>query len=196
MDREKAKKAVSERCDRMNNLQILLDMDGVLVNFVKAASAAHGRPYEPEKITQFSMAELWGLSVPEFWKPLVGQQFWADMEPYPWASELLAALREIAPVTICTAPSIDYHCCGAKREWLHQHFGIKSSDVVLANKKWLLAAPNHLLIDDSDRKVKQFKNAGGRAIIFPQPWNECAELSGAHAWRLVVEQAKVFGGAA
>lgn len=156
----------------MPEANILLDMDGVLANFVKATSAAHGREYLPESITQFNMAELWGLSAEEFWSPLSGALFWEDIEPYPWAEELLSELRAIAPVTICTAPSRDPHCAGGKLAWLKRELKIKPHEVVLCNKKYLLARPSNILIDDSDSKIKAFGSQGGRTILFPQPWNE------------------------
>ena len=40
-----------------------------------------------------------------------------------------------------------------------------------SHQKQLLAGKNRILIDDSQRNVEQWKQAGGRAVLVPQPWN-------------------------
>jgi 5'(3')-deoxyribonucleotidase len=174
----------------MNTVQILLDMDGVLSNFVKGACEAHGKPYEPEKLTQFDMAAHWGITVQKFWEPLQDKSFWEGLEPYPWAEDLLSKLRAIAPVTICTAPSQSHDCGAGKLSWLERELSISSRDVVLCNKKWLLARPRHILIDDSPRKADDFARHGGIAVLFPQPWNDKRSLAGDDRWKVAVKSAE------
>jgi 5'(3')-deoxyribonucleotidase len=147
-------------------------MDGVLANFLKAACAMHNRPYEPKEITQFDVAEVWGISASEFWSPLSGQEFWENLEPYEWAKDLYEGLKEVAPVTILTAPSRDPGCIPGKIAWLERHLGIKSYDVIPTGQKHLLAR-NRLcyLIDDSPEKCKKFEAYGGTPLVFYQPWN-------------------------
>lgn len=42
---------------------------------------------------------------------------------------------------------------------------------MLGSKKWLLAKPDHLLIDDLDKNVHQFILHGGNATLVPSDWN-------------------------
>jgi len=166
-------------------MQILLDMDGVLANFFKQACKYHDRPYSPKEITRYNISELWGLSDDEFWEPMQGYDFWANIEMYVYAPRFLRELRKIAPVTICTAPSRDKYCISGKLHWLEKYLGIHTCDVVFANKKWLLANDENILIDDSQAKVDKFSSHGGCGIIFPQPWN-----NGKGNWASVLENVK------
>ena len=156
---------------------IFLDMDGVLANFLKAACAMHNRPYEPKEITQFDVADIWGISRNEFWKPLGGQEFWENLEPHEWAGDLYKGLKDIAPVTILTAPSRDPGCIPGKIAWLERHLRIKSYDVIPTGKKFLLARhKNCILVDDSEVKTQMFTEYGGTSALFPQPWNETGKM--------------------
>jgi 5'(3')-deoxyribonucleotidase len=42
----------------------------------------------------------------------------------------------------------------------------------------MCARSDQLLIDDNDTNVERFRARGGRAILFPRPWNRNHELSG------------------
>lgn len=153
-------------------MQILLDMDGVLADFMRQACKYHDRQYIPEQITNYNFYEMWGLTDDEFWKPMQGYDFWAKIEMYDYAPKFLKELREIAPVTICTAPIRDKYCISGKLHWLESNLQIPTCDVVFANKKWLLANDRNILIDDSQAKIDKFHEHGGTGIIFPQPWNK------------------------
>jgi hypothetical protein len=151
-------------------LEILLDCDGVLADFVTSAARVHGKS---PKILSWDFWEQWGISPEEFWAPLATRDFWLGLEPYKWATEFLGALKQLGPVTICTAPM---HlnteiCVGAKLDWLESYFGIRPEDVMIGRKKYLMASPSRVLIDDSDENVGLFWQHGGSAILFPQPWN-------------------------
>lgn len=162
-------------------MQILLDMDGVLADFIQQACKSHDRPYIPEQINNYNISEIWGLTDDEFWAPMHGYKFWPEIEMYDYAPKFLKELRKIAPVTICTAPSRDKYCISGKLHWLESKLGIPTCDVVFANKKWLLANDRNILIDDSDAKIEKFQQHGGTGIIFPQPWNQ-----GIGSWKTVL----------
>lgn len=164
-------------------MQILLDMDGVLADFFKQACKYHGKPYIPSEIKKYNISEIWEMSDDEFWEPLQGFDFWSGIEPYDYTEALLQDLRKIAPITICTAPSRDHYCISGKLSWLEKHLKIKTSDVIFANKKWLLANGSNCLIDDSQEKIDDFCRYGGNGIIFPQPWN-----NGVGNWRSVINK--------
>lgn len=166
-------------------MNILLDMDGVLANFVGGAIDAHGADERVEEQTAYNFWRDWPTSWAdryewgentmsdfEFWTACSGHDFWAGLKPYSWTVELYSELRKIAPVKIVTAPrSRDAGCFSGKLEWLHSHLGVNSTDVVFTSQKWLLNGNMNVLIDDHDDQFDNFISHGGDAVIFPQAWN-------------------------
>lgn len=164
--------------------EILLDLDGVVSDFHTSALRAHRRRDILEygwPIPGMSLPKALGLNTedPEwktkFWKPIVADvDFWADVEPFPWFTELIQMLKQFTGphgVIICTGPA-----SGTAREkvekmrWLSKH-GI-NLEVRFEADKYKLAKPNSLLIDDWDKQVNEFRAAGGYGLLFPQPWND------------------------
>lgn len=151
-------------------------MDGVLVDFVSAAVRLHGHA---PRLTDWPIG-VWdvhtvlGITITEFWGKIEthGAAFWSELEPYPWSVELFERLREIAPVTIASSPNRDPHCLAGKVLWLQKRFGRKFRDFLIGPPKHLLARPGSVLIDDSPGMIREFREAGGHGILFPQPWNE------------------------
>jgi 5'(3')-deoxyribonucleotidase len=172
---------------KIKNPEILLDQDGVVCNLVKQMCRYHNKPYEPEKFTFFEFS--FGMTKEEFWEPMQGLDFWVTAEPYPWAKELYTQLSQIAPVTICTAPSRDVWCPTGKMIWLRDVLGITTPNIVIANKKHMLAKFNRILIDDGEHKTLPFEEHGGTSILFPQPWNNATGT-----WVDVVERVKMIVG--
>jgi 5'(3')-deoxyribonucleotidase len=152
---------------------INLDCDGVLANFVKAACKAHNRPND---ISRWDFIKDWDMTPGQFWSKCRGKDFWLKLEEFEYAQDLVAELRELcvdysAELTITTAPSADPECVNAKLEWLYHHFGFYSHDVILGPKKWVMAHPRSILIDDKPENVKKFNEYSGYGLLFPQPWN-------------------------
>lgn len=154
-------------------MEIFLDCDGVLADFVSASLAYHGRSEKHDDIKTWNYFAEWGMTPEEFWRPLRGRHFWANLKPYPWATELYTALKALGDVTIVTSPSDDIECASGKAEWLDFHLGIRPEDCFIGKKKHLLSG-NGVLVDDSESQWRMFVNTGGRCVLFPQPWN-CAQ---------------------
>jgi len=156
-------------------------MDGVLANFVDGLFTAHGRHdlrHDDVDCWRAPYAML-GNGTPigeeEFWAPIVkrGRGFWRSLEPYPWAYALFEMCRRHGDVVICTTPSYsDPDSLAGKVDWLNDHFGNGFFDYMLGPHKHLMAPyPGAVLVDDRTRNCQDFSGAGGRAIVFPQPWN-------------------------
>lgn len=160
---------------------VFIDLDGVLVDFASEACRLHGRPDFPETgfaawpKGEWNMAKVFGITDDEFWRLIdsYGEEFWFDLEPYPWMGDLLDNMP--APFTIATSPSNLPACASGKVKWMRHHLGRRSGrqfrDFLIGPQKHLLAGFGTVLIDDNDKKVSEFREAGGRAILFPQPWN-------------------------
>ncbi len=147
----------------------LIDSDGVLADFVSGAIAAHGRSESHNDIKSWDFYESWGMTQEQFWSPLRSKDFWLSLEPYPWAQTLLDA---VGTFTIATAPPLNPDSVTAKLEWLNSHFGIKTTDVMVGSKKWLMSNEKSILVDDNPNNIEAFSEYGdGDGILFPQPWN-------------------------
>ena len=157
-----------------------LDMDGVIADFVGACLWNHDRDdLTPEDITEWDFHktilgcktedDLWA-----FWA-FKGYNFWADIiKPEPWANDLVRTLEERFGdrIVIVTSVAPDSpRCYEGKCDWIEDHFPQFKGKVVACSKKWLLAHPNAILIDDKEKTVDKFQQNGGKVILFPRTWN-------------------------
>jgi hypothetical protein len=159
--------------------QILLDLDGVLADWCSPVIRLFDR--DPAEVIGtwpagvYDLGEVLGISEVEMWRRVhaKGAGFWAELEPYPWAHDLLATCRMHARTTILTSPSRDPESLAGKVRWLDRHFGDGGSfrDFLIGPDKAAAAHRGALLIDDRDSMCETFRQHGGRAIVFPQPWS-------------------------
>lgn len=162
------------------NLHILLDIDGVLADFVGGV--------EKEFDVDLSDLEAWGMATAisakkdinltknQFWNKIQSNdRFWADLEPYPWAFDLVDMLkREVGPkkITLVTSPDMAVKTYTQKAYWVGKHFPDLIRQFFIGPQKWLMAKENRILIDDSDFNIKNFEKHGGYGLTFPQKWNQ------------------------
>jgi hypothetical protein len=170
---------------------VLLDMDGVIANFIeavlfnlkrKAVTDPNFIPNGKFEDLQYQLWDKWnkhldlGISDAEFWKATKTDNFWEFINPYPWASTLIHNLNKAGcHVLYTTSPSLDSICASAKINWLRvrSFMSDHANDYVIGPHKYLMAPyPNLVLVDDSDDNVKIFEECGGKAITFPAPWNK------------------------
>lgn len=173
---------------------LLWDMDGVLANWCKHVCDTFGHDYD-DTIKNwnggYEVADQFKISEAELWSRIDKiSDWWETIPPYEWLPELLKIAKHY-PSYICSAPSRSPNCVSGKVKWLKQHTKF-DRNIVLTPHKWLLAKENTILIDDSDKKIDDFKAAGGNTILFPQPWNS----GGYHPEpaKYVIEQILRIGG--
>ena len=59
-----------------------------------------------------------------------------------------------------------------KWAWIRDNLPIYLKRTIITQApKHLLARPDTLLIDDKDENVDGFREAGGKALLIPRPWN-------------------------
>ena len=158
---------------------LLLDMDGVIVDFLAGAmemlNVAYDKKYKPSEYVdlhgKFGINELYGVSEKEFWEVLAyDDRFWEHLKPTSYGLKLYFWLARIAPITILTAPNLDPDCPRQKLVWLKKHLCLDINFVMMGSRKYLLAG-NGILIDDNSKNCDDFIAAGGEAILVPSEWN-------------------------
>lgn len=148
---------------------IFLDMDGVLVDH----HAGLQRTFPGWDMTQ-PIHEYLQMDENRFWLSMEneGEEWWRDLPPLPWAHQLVDACEEAAGwanVYILTAPSRTCTSTATgKLRWLRDNLPQFNTGgrVMIGNHKWLLAAPDRLLIDDTPKKYQDWVAAGGQGWLF------------------------------
>jgi len=153
---------------------VYLDMDGVIVDFVTGVAKYMNQPekgaYEADPPTTWELGRHFGVSNNELHRRLDGwgEAFWRKLTPTP-VFELLVHELGREKVVILTALTNSPSCAAGKMAWLSHWF--KCPAILTTAPKALLAGPDTLLIDDKEENVTEFRGAGGRAIVWPAPWN-------------------------
>jgi 5'(3')-deoxyribonucleotidase len=128
-------------------------------DIVKAANAMH-----PSRI----------FTKETFWDSL-DRKHWATVpksEMCDWLVRECAGLVGCKNVYILSAPTIDPDSLAGKLEWIHSNLPAWiHRQFLIGPHKHLCARPDALLIDDRDKNVEDFQEAGGRTILVPRPWN-------------------------
>lgn len=163
-------------------MKILLDLDGVIGDFQSAACEAHGIPHDEMNVTH---GGLW-WDGDFFWPPIAakGVGFWEDIKPYPWMTEVIEVVKRYdSNFHIVTAGQPD-RCPDSytgKVLWLAKHMGKEFSNFTITSHKYLLASPDVVLIDDSEKNCLSFMTPpdgrpGGQAILFPAIHNRLSRF--------------------
>ncbi|WP_417625150.1 5' nucleotidase, NT5C type [Paremcibacter congregatus] len=158
---------------------VFFDMDGVMADWVGGVLDLFGRHqhdfmYQHWEPGQYSIERVLDISTPRLWNTINrhGIDWWAHLEPMPWWQDLLALVESAGVETaILTAPARCDHALTGKGLWINQHLPAYRNRLHMTKDKHLLAAPGRLLIDDHDENCQRFIEAGGAAIVYPQPWN-------------------------
>lgn len=159
--------------------QCLLDMDGVIADFMGQLCKYHNRPSPYLDAANYGVWDtetLWGITVKEFWAPIKedSEHFWKTIPKTPEADEIVRLATQYfgeENIAILTAPSDDEGAVPGKRKWMKKHFPQFEKRMIFGSAKEFLAAPYRTLIDDRDKNVEAFRKAGGKAILLPRLWN-------------------------
>lgn len=154
-------------------MKILVDMDGVVADFVKHVCnlmdfpdpflnpANWGDFYAFGKDSRFD----WGL---------LEYDFWASVPLTPEADELVELLeltfgRE--NIAFFSSPTDNVGCMPGKVKWIEENFPQHRNRFIFGKAKHFAAHPQALLIDDKDANIQDFQAHGGGTLLFPRRWN-------------------------
>lgn len=117
---------------------LFLDMDGVIVDFSYASGARWGE---------------------------IG--FWESLKKTTWADELVKMCRKWFDVHILSSLGGGPQSATGKMLWLDRYYPSLVEGTILTRKKYLLAAPGRILVDDDPRNIDQWFLSGGYGIRVP-----------------------------
>lgn len=156
---------------------ILLDIDGVLVDFTSAyldvLAAQTGRRHSADDVTCFDYAKCVAT-------PMEDARVWAHIADTPgfvyglptydgWR-EFLGELRGLGRVVACTSPA-SAQWVAERYQWLLDTAGFEKRDIVIARSKELVRGD--FLIDDATHNIDEWEAAheDGYGILFERPWS-------------------------
>lgn len=154
---------------------VFIDMDGVVADFNSRVLELAGMPDAKGPPGEYEIFKALGITHDEMWEIVNGDPgFWPDLEPYPWARDLVRSVAELVGqenTYFFTSPSRDPQSTAGKVEWIYRHFAAYKRQFFIGPHKWQCASPRTILIDDRDTTVEKFREYGGRAVLFPARWN-------------------------
>lgn len=140
----------------MNKPIIYCDLDGVLADFNQHYKNLFGK--DPNKEDKFNIIQSC-QSYPRFFR---------DIPVNPEGFELFGSLKGNYDIKILTTP-MEYMewCKYDKVQWVKENLG--NYDVYFSDQKYRYVGDNQsILIDDNDKNIQQWNDAGGTGIKFPQ----------------------------
>lgn len=163
-------------------MEVFVDMDGILTDYVTAICAAHSKPdpyLDPANYQKFDIEPIWGMSASEYWKPTKNMDFWLNMRKTSYCHDILNIVESRfgrENVTILTSPTASGYCSGGKHEWLINNLPEYKRKFLIGPPKEKIAGPGKLLVDDRDTNVEKFAEKGV-GILFPRLWNKRYEIA-------------------
>ncbi len=153
--------------------KIFLDMDGVICDFIEAAN----------KLFNVKNFAQWNDMKKTHWKKIrnEGSRFWSDMSWTKDGKELWEYLvRNYNNIQILSAHPADKGQSElGKRLWLRRNIGSSyaaNAIICMGVDKQTYADINHILIDDSERNIRQWINNNGIGILHKNTKNTIKQL--------------------
>jgi hypothetical protein len=136
--------------------KIYCDLDGVLTDFDGAYEKLTGKDIRGKHIE----------NSPHFWDPIndAGYDFWATMDWMDDGKELWNYIKKYNP-DILSAPSRQDESRVGKKHWVQRELPGFHLILRSAKHKKEFAAKNHILIDDKESNINDWKENGGIGIL-------------------------------
>jgi len=170
-------------------MRILLDVDGVLADFVTPALAIineiSARTWLAEDIEQHDLTRACGLTPEQskrWYAAICAPGFCANLQPYPGVVEILTQLREKAELVAVTAPFDNGtdraapHWMIERWDWLRAH-GFGPRQIIFTNEKSYI--DGDIFVDDNAHHVDMWKYRHPQKVaglqpngyLLTRPWN-------------------------
>ena len=164
---------------KKTKITIFLDIDGVLSNWTDEACDLCDidckNPDIRKGLKEGKYLDKLGIiSEEDMWKKVTdeGQDFWIRLKLFSWAKKLVDKMKELGDVLFLTSPGCCIPASSGKAQWVQDHFGKDMlPNLILCKKKEYCASKNTILVDDTLKKVEQFREAGGHAFLWPNQYS-------------------------
>ena len=145
-------------------ITIFLDADGVLTNWNKQACKLF--KIDSSKIDHYDFDSLVGRKV--LFEKIDNEEigFWSTLEIFDWAKKIIELCNKLGNLSILTSPGEWVFAASGKMMHFKEHF--PDTSFIITKDRHLCARKNALLIDDTEKNVNKFIEAGGHALLFPK----------------------------
>jgi len=155
---------------------VFLDVDGVLANFRKGIHEAFVKPYHyPTLSKKWTFWDDWPDVMFEMVNAVCTIPFWQNLEWMHDGGDILEIIRDkfnADQIYLLTTPMPNVESATGRWSWIREQLPeFYKRTIITQAPKHLLARPDTLLIDDKDENVDGFREAGGKALLIPRPWN-------------------------
>lgn len=147
--------------DEMTRLDLLLDVDGILANFIDPAleevAALTGLRHHHDEVTQWDIMECLGIpdDVAEAaYARMKREGFCASLPVYPGAQEGVEMLRSVCNLYIVTSPLGGAHWAHEREMWLWEHFRIPGKTVISTSAKYKCVGD--VFVDDKSSNLEKW----------------------------------------
>lgn len=173
--------------------KIFLDLDGVIINLVDGIIKHFNMDCTAEDVNTWDYFTLKTVKLhQEFWAGL-SDEFWVNLEKYPWADKVLAMVEPYRP---CLLTSPAYNNGTARQKWIQNNLPeyYHEGRYLIGPAKHYVAREDCILIDDFDGNIDEWKKEGGIGILFPQYWNKNARFADDPVGYLEIKLSQYLGG--
>lgn len=153
---------------------IFLDMDGCCTNWLKGACELfdfdiNEKEFRNQLSTGIDLDKTGRISGKELWDKIdkAGTDFWSKLDILPWAKKLIEEMEKLGEVYFLTSPGTCVPAPSGKMEWVNKYFPKMIERLIICKNKEMCANKNAVLVDDSEKKVEKFREAGGHAFLWP-----------------------------
>jgi len=166
---------------------VFLDVDDVLANFMKGLHKALNISYDYSNYPyEKGNWDILGYQIKSDDGSLItfdqcndccNTSFWQHLEWMHDGRDILRAIMNtldfhLETVYLLTTPMPNLESASGKMIWVNDNLPIYLKRTIITQApKHLLARPDTLLIDDKNENVDGFREAGGKALLIPRPWN-------------------------
>lgn len=152
--------------------RVLIDLDGVIRDFIEGLKIVYGREYPDHVIKDVLSRDLHeffpiGKDIYEFLKQKHGEEILLKAPPYPGAIEALRKWEDVFDIVIVTAQPPEWRF--ATYSWIG-NYSVPTNEIKIIYEKHTV--PGYALLDDFTENLESFVQTNRLAVCMDQPWNK------------------------
>lgn len=143
-----------------DELNILLDVDGVLANWGTLFISIAEREFNIKIVQHPDIWDFYEFPEVRPWKDAIMRHMIStpglvqNMDLYPYAQDMVQALRKKGNVIACTDSAYPGPFATERVKWLMENFKFERDDIIFSRRKYLI--DGWMLIDDKPSNVEKW----------------------------------------